>query len=202
MPTATTPHLTNSGGPLVVSAGAFPLTARGASPAASASASVAAAAAAAATLAAFDGAGTRTSSRASSFSSVDGSGGAALRGGRPAADDTMPLDSRRPDWNAEQSTLMMRFMGGRVAAASSKNFLVDLRAADAPAALLADAAAAAAACGAPPPTRVPVLQFGKLRHGRWSVDLRHPMSVLQAFAIFLSAFHWLPLLDTSGEDEG
>jgi hypothetical protein len=92
--------------------------------------------------------------------------------------------------------------GGRVAAASSKNFLVDLRAADAPAALLADAAAAAAACGAPPPTRVPVLQFGKLRHGRWSVDLRHPMSVLQAFAIFLSAFHWLPLLDTSGEDEG
>ena len=50
--------------------------------------------------------------------------------------------------------------------------------------------------------RTPCLQFGKVKGGRFSCDLRYPMSYMQAFGIFLSSFYWLPLLDEQEADGG
>jgi len=113
-----------------------------------------------------------------------------MRGGRLASDDTMEIVSRRPEWNAAAGTLMMKFLGSRVAASSSKNFLLEL---------LEDPAEGEGTGGS---ARTPCLQFGKVKGGRFSCDLRYPMSYMQAFGIFLSSFYWLPLLDEQEADGG
>lgn len=39
---------------------------------------------------------------------------------------------------------------------------------------------------------MPVLEFGKVRTGRFTLSFRFPVAPLQAFAVFLSAFGWYP----------
>lgn len=43
--------------------------------------------------------------------------------------------------------------------------------------------------------KVPVLEFGKMDHGRFALDFRHPICPIQAFGVFLSAFGWYPADD-------
>lgn len=83
-------------------------------------------------------------------------------------DDRLVLQSKLPEWNPELSSLVLKFHGGRVLAASSKNFMM---------------------ATADQPNRG-VLQFGKNRKGRFVLDFRHPMAPIQAFGICLSACAW------------
>ena len=45
--------------------------------------------------------------------------------------------------------------------------------------------------------RLPCLQFGKVKGGRFSCDFRHPVAPIQAFGSFLTTFYWL--VDEAGE---
>ncbi len=66
----------------------------------------------------------------------------------------------------------MKFLGSRIAASSSKNFLFEMPLENG--------------------TVRPVAQFGKLSEadGTFSLDYRWPMAPLQAFAMFLSTNAW------------
>lgn len=99
--------------------------------------------------------------------SSTGSGGSAIRRAARASSDTMTLATRLPEWNPKTRTLIMEFDPARVADVSSKNFL-----------LLSEFGETACA------------QFGRLKQGRYSLDVAHPLSLLQAFGIFLSTFQW------------
>jgi hypothetical protein len=113
--------------------------------------------------------------------------------------DAFSLDNRLPEWNAQLGSLSMKFLGNRIAASSSKNFLLEMTGAAAepgaaaatqtPPAVAgnADSAAAGRRSGG---RRTPCLQFGKMADGRFSLDYRFPMCPLQAFGIFLSSFTW------------
>lgn len=89
----------------------------------------------------------------------------------------MVLTNRLPEWNASVRSLSMRFLGNRITDSSSKNFLLELAAADA---------------SGPEARRFPCLQFGRMAGGRFSCDFRYPLSAVQAFGIMLSSFYWLP----------
>lgn len=44
----------------------------------------------------------------------------------------------------------------------------------------------------------PCLQFGRMKGNTYSLDYRHPMSAMQAFGTFLSAFMWGVSPSTAG----
>lgn len=97
-------------------------------------------------------------------------------GSSSAADPNVHLTSRRPVWNADSHGLILKFMGGRIQIASSKNYLLEV-----PAGGGGGSSASHACC-----------QVGKMGKNQFSCDFRHPFCALQAFAVLLSATHWLP----------
>jgi len=86
--------------------------------------------------------------------------------------EAIRLNNRCPEWNEAAGSLVLKFAGGRVQAASAKNFLMYLQ----------------DELHLPPGNAV--LQFGKQCSGQFSLDFRYPMSVIQAFAISLSVHSW------------
>lgn len=146
------------------------------------------------------------SSRSSmaSVARVSTAAGAALSDGC----DAMALASRLPSWDEDAGSLTMKFLGGRVTHASSKNFLLEVTGgADAGSSAPSPRAGGssdggtggdvsarlAPGGGGAPATHTPCLQFGKLAPGRYSVDYRFPVAPLQAFAVFLAAHAWVAL---------
>lgn len=83
-------------------------------------------------------------------------------------DDRIELQSKLPEWNHDLESLVLKFHGGRVLAASSKNLLLGTK---------------------DDPTRG-ILQFGKSRKGKFVLDFRYPMAPVQAFGICLSMCAW------------
>ena len=83
-------------------------------------------------------------------------------------EDRIVLQSKLPEWNAELGSLVLKFHGGRVLVASSKNFMMAVT---------------------DQPNRG-ILQFGKNRKGRFALDFRFPLAPIQAFGICLSACAW------------
>lgn len=79
------------------------------------------------------------------------------------------LTSRRPKWNAKHKSLALDFRG-RVTKASAKNFQLDN--------------VASRASGKS------LLLSGKVADGRYVLDYRAPLSILQAFACVVSTWHW------------
>jgi len=78
------------------------------------------------------------------------------------------LVSKLPIWNDEVGSLVMDFKG-RCALASAKNFQL--------------------ACGESPDHVV--CQHGKIGANTFSLDFKHPLTVVQAFAISLTALFWV-----------
>ena len=81
--------------------------------------------------------------------------------------DTEVIVSQVPEWNKAEGSLVMEFIGDRISDPSTKNYLLSSaeRSKD-------------------------VLQFGRQSKHKFAFDVRHPLSVLQGFGIFLSAFVW------------
>jgi hypothetical protein len=88
-----------------------------------------------------------------------------------STDDAMPniqrLLTKQATWNEELKTLVLDFRGRKVIP-SAKNFQL-------------------AAEGQP--SRV-VCQHGKIGNNRFSLDIRYPLSISQAFALSLSTIFW------------
>jgi hypothetical protein len=83
--------------------------------------------------------------------------------------DLIPLLNKPPKWNAAKRSFSLDF-GGRVTKPSVKNFqLVDA---------LHD-----------PEHENIVMQHGRVGQDKFTVDVQHPMSILQGFAIALSSLH-------------
>jgi hypothetical protein len=72
-------------------------------------------------------------------------------------------------------SLTLKFQGGRVLSASSKNFLLYEQ-----------------SCTDRPSNQA-LMQFGKVEKGRYILDFRHPLSPVQALSIALAAFGYKPL---------
>lgn len=83
-------------------------------------------------------------------------------------DDRCKLQSKLPEWNHDLKSLVLKFNGGRVLQASSKNFLI---------------------ATSDQPNRG-VLQFGKNKKGHFVLDFRYPIAPIQAFGICLSSCAW------------
>lgn len=90
-----------------------------------------------------------------------------------ATDDTETMVSQMPEWNAAEASLVMEFIGERIAESSTKNFLFNSQ-------LRGNH----------------VLQFGRESRHQFAFDVRHPLSVLQGFGVFLSSFEWCGNLPT------
>jgi len=83
--------------------------------------------------------------------------------------DLIPLLNKPPKWNPQRGAYMLDFKG-RVSRASVKNFqLVD-------------------AIRDPKHDNV-ILQHGRVGTNKFTMDVKHPMSVAAAFAICLSSLH-------------
>ena len=116
-------------------------------------------------------------------------GGTVTRGvQRSVSNGATTLDAdiaARRRYNAALGSLTMNFSGRRIRESSSKNFLM---------APLEPASASGAkrktvvGTGA---TARPVLQFGKVKKGKFILDYRGPLSPLQAFGTCISAWGWL-----------
>jgi hypothetical protein len=81
---------------------------------------------------------------------------------------TLELETKLPEWNEEIQSLVLKFNGGRVLAASAKNFLV---------------------CAKNKMSH-PILQFGKCEKGKFVLDFRSPVAAVQAFGVALSVCNW------------
>jgi len=77
------------------------------------------------------------------------------------------LTTRRPKWNPRHKSLTLDFHG-RCSLASAKNFQLEAR---------------------EKPGKVRLL-FGKIGTARFTLDYRHPLGMVQAFAAALTASHW------------
>jgi len=94
----------------------------------------------------------------------------------PLADDeVIEAESQLPVWNVARRSLSLRFAEGRVKKASAKNFLMSIMKE-----------------GDGQEQRHGILQFGKCKKQTYVLDIRHPMSLVQGFAIALSTYGWKP----------
>lgn len=92
---------------------------------------------------------------------------------------------------ADISSLTMKFLGSRVTASSSKNFLFEM---PTPEGMCLPACVCVQhvherVCGTAGTTKH-VIQFGKLCPATFSLDFKYPLCPLQAFGLFLSANGW------------
>merc|ERR1719262_694160 len=83
-------------------------------------------------------------------------------------DEVLRLITKRPVWNDEVESLVLDFKG-RSIIASAKNFQL---------------------CLAQKPQHV-VCQYGKIGPSTFSLDLRYPLSVVQAFAMSMTTMFWV-----------
>ena len=83
------------------------------------------------------------------------------------ADDSEDMLSQIPEWKSAEGSLVMEFIGERIAESSTKNFLFNNK-----------------------NRNNHVLQFGRESKQRFAFDVRYPLSVLQGFGVFLCAFEW------------
>ena len=89
------------------------------------------------------------------------------------------LACRVPRWNQKVGSLVMDFEGNRVKLASSKNFLMYI-----------PTSSTDRSSNREKIKTKPVLQVGKYKSKRYNLDIKEPLSTVQAFAIALSAFLW------------
>ena len=90
-------------------------------------------------------------------------------------EERVAVANQIPRWNEAHQCLVMKFQRNRVKASSSKNFIL-FRTGD-----LTDGQRTSSADSA-------IMQFGKISHGQYALDLRQPIAPLQAFALALSSF--------------
>jgi hypothetical protein len=121
------------------------------------------------------------SSRNSSSSSVSRNKDSRSSGGAegkekepPSSTGTLELETKLPEWNNDIQSLVLKFNGARVLAASAKNFLM---------------------CEKGEKSK-PVLQFGKCEKGKFVLDFRSPVAAVQAFGIALSVCNWKNTFET------
>eukprot|EP00930_Biecheleria_cincta_P086393 TRINITY_DN75699_c0_g1_i1.p1 TRINITY_DN75699_c0_g1~~TRINITY_DN75699_c0_g1_i1.p1 ORF type:complete len:403 (+),score=59.90 TRINITY_DN75699_c0_g1_i1:52-1260(+) len=81
--------------------------------------------------------------------------------------DSQQLVSRSPDWNDKDKSLVLQFKGRNVVS-SAKNFQFAL----------------------PQKPQSVICQFGKLELNTFSLDVRYPLSIVQAFALAMSTSFW------------
>jgi len=86
-------------------------------------------------------------------------------------EEKLMMESALPVWNAARGSLSLKFAEGRVKKASAKNFSLLHGAGD---------------------DRKAVLQYGKCKKSTFVMDVRRPMSLVQAFGISLSVADWKP----------
>lgn len=86
-------------------------------------------------------------------------------------EERMPMESALPVWNAARGSLSLKFAEGRVKKASAKNFSLMYGVGD---------------------DKRAVLQYGKCAKSTFVMDVRRPMSLVQAFGISLSVADWKP----------
>lgn len=97
---------------------------------------------------------------------------------RNAANKGMQLASNLPTWNERIQSLSLKFVEGRVRAASSKNFLISCP----------DPRAGKDKNGNP--LLHDCMQFGKVKSGKFNLSYRFPVAAIQAFAVALSTYSW------------
>jgi len=102
----------------------------------------------------------------------------------PAEDEVISTESQLPVWNAARGSLSLRFAEGRVKKASAKNFLLVQPSEKEPGKKGRRGGEEAVPRG--------VMQFGKSKKQTYVLDVRHPMSLLQAMGISLSTYGWKP----------
>ena len=78
------------------------------------------------------------------------------------------MESRLPEWNSDAGSLVLTFQEGRVREPSAKNFLLTLAG----------------------EKNKYLIQFGKVKNGKYNLDFKYPLCPLQAFGVALSAFSW------------
>lgn len=83
-------------------------------------------------------------------------------------DKSISFESRLPEWNDDAGSLVLTFQDGRVREPSAKNFLLTKSGSK---------------------TKY-LIQFGKVKNGKYNLDFKNPVAPLQAFGIALSAFSW------------
>lgn len=83
-------------------------------------------------------------------------------------EDRINIVSKLPEWNHDLNSLVLKFHGGRVLAASSKNVLLNEK----------------------NNSSTDLLQFGKSKKGKFILDFRYPIAPIQAFGISLSMCCW------------
>mmetsp|Transcript_30241 Transcript_30241/g.66080 ORF Transcript_30241/g.66080 Transcript_30241/m.66080 type:complete len:118 (+) Transcript_30241:1-354(+) len=76
--------------------------------------------------------------------------------------------SKRPEWNEEVGSLVLDFKGGTAIKASSRNFQLAL---------------------SQKPDHV-LCQFGKTGSRKFALNVRFPMSIVQAFAVSITTSFW------------
>ena len=89
--------------------------------------------------------------------------------------DLIPLINKPPKYNPAKHSFSLDF-GGRVTRASVKNFQL------------------VSALNDPDHANV-IMQSGRVGQDRFTMDVQHPMSVLQAFAVCLSSLHQKKAVD-------
>eukprot|EP00397_Hematodinium_sp_SG-2012_P007059 GEMP01007100.1.p1 GENE.GEMP01007100.1~~GEMP01007100.1.p1 ORF type:complete len:312 (+),score=28.77 GEMP01007100.1:87-1022(+) len=79
----------------------------------------------------------------------------------------IPLENRKPTWNNEASSLVLEFRG-RSIIPSAKNFQLYMKS----------------------KSDDTICQFGKIGPQTFALDLKHPLSIVQAFALAISTMFW------------
>ncbi|KAL0585229.1 hypothetical protein ABG067_004933 [Albugo candida] len=104
--------------------------------------------------------------------------------------DRIRIESKLPVWCSQVNSLMLKFHGGRIREASSKNFMLMLDEESIPKKDKVPKSRALDRCEVDTDAQQVLMQFGKYSKSKFSLDFRYPLAPIQAFAIGLSSCAW------------
>nr|CCA22972.1 cleavage induced conserved hypothetical protein [Albugo laibachii Nc14] len=104
--------------------------------------------------------------------------------------DRIRIESKLPVWCSQVNSLMLKFHGGRIREASSKNFMLMLDEDSKSKKDKLHKFSALERCEVDTDVQQVLMQFGKYSKSKFSLDFRYPLAPIQAFAIGLSSCAW------------